>query len=94
MARPVMTGTGMALCDQARGRSGKVVARGWRGCRSATGRWRSGVVETYLLVARLGPGPASATPPPSHQWPVVTTDWGLVPGQCGRGRGGLHTSAH
>ena len=52
------------------------------------------MVETYLLVARLGPGPASTTPPPSHQWPVVTTDWGLVPGQCGRGRGGLHTSAH
>ena len=48
------------------------------------------MVETYLLVARLGPGPASAHHRP-HQWPVVTTDWWLVPGQCGRGRGGLHT---
>ena len=90
MARSVMTGTDMALCDQARRRSAKVVSRGWAGCRSATGRWRSGVVETYLLVARLGPGPASAHHRP-HQWPVVTTDWWLVPGQCGRGRGGLHT---
>ena len=73
------------------------MARWWPGAGEGAGAPLGGGGVEWWRPTCWWLGWARARPPPHHrpdQWPVVTTDWGLVPGQCGRGRGGLHTSAH
>ena len=79
MARPVMTGTGMALCYQARGRSGKVVARGWRG-QGVGAPLGGGGVEwwrptCWWLGWARGRPPAHHRPATSGRWSQQTGGW-------------------
>ena len=72
MARPVMTGTGMALCYQARGRSGKVVARGWRG--QGVGAPLGGGGVEWWRPTCWWLGWARGRPPPHHR-PATSGRW-------------------
>ena len=76
MARPVMTGTDMALCDQARWRSAKVVAGGGQGAGAPLG---GGGVEWWRPTC-WWLGWARARPPhtiahTSGRWSQQTGGW-------------------
>ena len=76
MARPVMTGTDMALCDQARRRSAKVVAGGGQGAGAPLG---GGGVEWWRPTC-WWLGWARARPPhtiahTSGRWSQQTGGW-------------------